>query len=144
MSVAEPSAVLFACTYNRIRSPMAAALARRAGQGRLYVDSCGLIPAEDEIDPFAAAVMAEIGVDLAAHDAKTFEELQDGSFDLIVALSPEAEVRARGWAAGKAVAVEAWPTEDPSAEQGTREMRLEAFRRVRDELAARVDARFRP
>lgn len=144
MSPAQPQAVLFACTYNRIRSPMAAALARRALGDRVFVESCGARSEIDEIDPFAAAVMGEIGVDLHAHDAKSFDELQDGSFDLIVALSPEAEARAREMARGMAVQVEVWPTEDPSAEQGTREARLEAYRRVRDELSRRVDARFRP
>lgn len=144
MSPILPQAVLFACTYNRIRSPMAAALARRALGDAVFVESCGARSEIDEIDPFAQAVMAEVGVDLAAHDAKSFEELQDGSFDLIVALSLEAEARARELARGHATTVEVWETEDPSLEQGTREARLDAYRRVRDALSAQVDSRFRP
>ena len=37
-----PGAVLFACNFNRVRSPMAEALLKRALGDRVYVDSCGL------------------------------------------------------------------------------------------------------
>jgi protein-tyrosine-phosphatase len=136
-----PDAVLFACTMNRVRSPMAAALMQRRFGDRVYVDSCGIREGEG-IDPFVVAVMAEIGCDLSEQTAKTFEELHDGSFDLIVALSPEAAARAVAGARGLATEVEVWPTEDPTVEGGSRAQRLDAYRRVRDAIKRKIDERF--
>ena len=56
------TSVLFACTYNMIRSPMAAAMMRHYHGTRVYVDSVG-VREGDEVDPFAVAVMEEIVVD---------------------------------------------------------------------------------
>jgi protein-tyrosine-phosphatase len=148
-----PGAVLFACNFNRVRSPMAEALLRRLVGDQVYVDSCGLKPipdggpevdgAEPVIDPFAVAVMAEVGCDLAGHQAKTFEELEDASFDLVVSLTPEAQHRAVELTRGRAAEIEYWPTFDPTLVEGSREARLAAYREVRDALAARISKRFR-
>ena len=98
-----PGAVLFACNFNQVRSPMAEALLKQLAGDRVYVDSCGLRrPArvhDDEadedvdagVDPFAQAVMAERGCDLARHRPKTFDDLEDFSFDLVISLTPEAQ-----------------------------------------------------
>jgi protein-tyrosine-phosphatase len=149
-----PGAVLFTCNFNRVRSPMAEALLKRLVGDRVYVDSCGLKPApngsdlpEDEgtsgVDPFALAVMAEIGCDLGRHQAKTFDDLEDASFDLVVSLTPEAQHRAVELTRGRAAEIEYWPTFDPTLVDGSREARLAAYREVRDALAARISARFR-
>lgn len=149
---ARPGAVLFACNFNRVRSPMAEGLLKRLAGDRIYVDSCGLkhTPALDmeeeagrRIDPFAAAVMDEIGCDLSGHRAKTFEELEDESFDLVISLTPEAQHRAVELARGRAVTMEYWPTLDPVLAEGSREARLAAYREVRDLLATRIAERFR-
>lgn len=146
-----PGAVLFACNLNFVRSPMAKALLMRVAGDRIFVDSCGLKrmpPPDDEdepalpVDPFAAAVMAEIGIDLSAHKAKTFDQLEDDSFDLVISLTPEAQHRAVELARGRAVEIEYWPTLDPTLTDGARESRLAAYREVRDGLAARIKARF--
>ena len=136
-----PGAVLFACTQNRVRSPMAAALMRRRFGGRVYVDSCGLKPAE-EIDPFVVAVMDEIGADLHEHHPKRFEALEDGSFDVIVSLSPEAHHRALEFARHMATDVVYWPTIDPTVVDGARDVRLAAYRGVRDGLDKRIREHF--
>lgn len=136
-----PAAVLFACTLNRVRSPMAAALMRRRFGRSTFVDSCGLKPAE-EVDPFSAAVMDELGLDIAAHAPKGFDELEDASFDLVVTLSPEAHHRALEWTRHLACEVEYWPTFDPAIADGSREQRLYAYRQVRDGLDARILDRF--
>ncbi len=136
-----PDAVLFACNLNRVRSPVAAALLRHRLGARVFVDSCGLKPG-DCVDPFAAAVMAEVGLDLSAHRPKGFDELEDASFDLVVSLSPEAHHRAIELARGRAVELEYWPIYDPTLEGGSREQRLTAFRNLRSELGRRLDARF--
>ncbi len=132
-----PGAVLFACTLNRVRSPMAAALMRRRFGGRVYVDSCGL-KAADEVDPFAVSVMDELGGDLHDHTPKRFEALEDGSFDAIVTLSPEAHHRALEYARHMATEVVYWPTHDPTIAEGARDARLAAYRAVRDALDKRI------
>ncbi len=140
---AAPGAVLFACTLNRIRSPMAAGLMRRLHGAAVFVDCCGLRPGpRREPDPFMLAAMDEVGIDLAGHRPKSFDELEDGSFDAVISLSPEAHHRAGELARGRAVELEYWPTFDPTLAGGAREMRLDAYREVRDALEARIRRRF--
>jgi protein-tyrosine-phosphatase len=126
---------------NRVRSPMAAGLLQRRLRGRVFVDSCGLQEGEG-IDPFVVAVMAEVGVDLSEQAPKTFGALAADSFDLIVSLTPQAHDRALALARGRAVEVELWPTDDPTAVGGARAQRLEAYRRIRDDINRRIAARF--
>lgn len=138
---AEIGAVLFACTMNQVRSPMAAALLRQRWGGRIFVDSCGLRAAA-ELDPFVETVMDEIGLDLTGHRPKTFDALEDGSFDLVISLSPEAQHRAVELARGRAIDIEYWPTMDPTLASGSREAVLDAYRATRDELRRRILERF--
>ncbi len=135
-----PSSVLFACTFNAIRSPMAEALLRHLHGRRIYVESVGVRSAE--IDPFAVAAMDEIGIDLRRHRSKTFDELEDTSFDLVVSLSPEAQHSAVELTRTMSCEVEFWPVLDPTAVEGSREETLEAYRRVRDHLRRRILERF--
>jgi protein-tyrosine-phosphatase len=142
MRSARPQAVLFACGLNSVRSPMAAALFRHFF-GRTYVGSAGV--RKGELDPFAVAAMDEIGLDIAKHKPMTIEEMEDWeglNFDLIVTLSPEAHHRALDLTRTLAADVEYWPTADPTAIEGTREQRLDAYRDVRDQLAKRIKDRF--
>ena len=139
---ARPRAVLFACGQNSVRSPMAAALLRRM-QGAPRVASAGV--RKGELDAFAVAAMAEIGIDIAEHEPVTFEELEDWDgldFDLIVTLAPEAHHKALELTHRLSAAVEYWPTADPTAAEGNREQRLDAYRAIRDQLMARIYARF--
>jgi protein-tyrosine-phosphatase len=135
-----PSSVLFACTLNSIRSPMAEAMLKHWHGRHIYVDSVGV--REGEIDPFAVAVMDEIGIDLSRHRVKTFDELEDTSFDLVVSLSPEAQHRAVELTRTMACTVEYWPVLDASAVEGSRDERLAAYRAVRDHLRRRILERF--
>ena len=136
-----PDAVLFACGQNSIRSPMAAAIMRHLFGHVVYVDSVGV--RAREIDGFVIAVMDEIGIDLCGHKPKSFDELEDTSFDLIVSLSPEAQHRAVEMTRTMACEVEFWNTLDPSVIQASRETILNAYREVRDGLRARILHRFR-
>ena len=135
-----PGSVLFCCTRNAIRSPMAEAILKMLHGRRIFVDSAGV--RGGDVDGFAVAVMDEIGLDLTRHRAKTFDELEDTSFDLIVSLSPEAQHRAVELTRTMAAEVEFWKTMDPSIVEGNREVRLDAYRQVRDWLMARIQARF--
>lgn len=137
-----PGSVLFACTMNAVRSPMAAAILRHLAGRRTYVESAGVRAGEP--DPFVAAVMNEIGIDVSRHDPRTISELGDTSFDLIVTLSPEAHHQALELTRTMAVDVEYWPTFDASlmVGQGSREQVLDSYRAVRDRLFQRVKDRF--
>jgi protein-tyrosine-phosphatase len=143
MAVARrPQAVLFMCGLNAVRSPMAAGLFRHFF-GRTYVGSAGV--RKGELDPFAVAAMEEIGLDIAKHKPMTIEEMEEWeglNFDLIVTLSPEAHHRALEVTRTLGADVEYWPTADPTATEGTREQRLDAYREVRDQLAQRIRQRF--
>ena len=133
--------VLFACTLNAVRSPMAEGLARAMLGSRIYVDSAGLSTAS--LDPFAVAAMAEIGIDIRDHNTQDFDDITVDEFDLIVALSPEALERLKALTRASSTAVEYWPTDDPTAESGgSREHRLAAYRAVRDGLRKRIKESF--
>ena len=138
-----PQSVLFACAMNSIRSPMAESLLQQMFPHALYVRSAGV--KKGEIDPFAVAVMAELGQDISTHKPITFEELEDWeglNFDLIITLSPEAHHKALDLTRTIAAEVEYWPTLDPTTIEGSREQRLDAYRGVRDQLLERIKARF--
>lgn len=134
-----PQSVLFACTQNAIRSPMAEALARHFFGRDIYFASAGIKPGK--VDPFAVAVMDEEGMDISAHKPHSFADLEDSNFDLIITLSPEAHHSALELTRTMAVEVAYWPTLDPSATHGSRAQVLDAYRSVRDGLARRIKQR---
>jgi protein-tyrosine-phosphatase len=141
--ISRPQSVLFACGMNAVRSPMAAALAQQMLGKSIYIGSAGV--QRGELDPFAVAVMDEIGIDISRHKPVTFEDVDDLeglNFDLIVTLSPPAHHKALELTRVNAAEVEYWPTLDPTGVEGSREQRLEAYRAVRDELMAQIRARF--
>jgi len=88
------------------------------------------------------AVMDEIGIDISKHRPKTFEDLEDDSFDVIISLSPEAQHKAVELTRTNSCEVEFWPTFDPTLVEGSREARLDAYRQVRDELMRHILQRF--
>src|ERR1700751_3822028 len=138
-----PQAVLFACGMNSVRSPMAASLLQQMFPHALYVKSAGV--RKGELDPFAVAVMSELGQDISQHRPMTFEELEDWeglNFDLIITLPPEAHHKALELTRTLAAEVEYWPTPDPTTTSGNREQQLEAHRAVRGQLMARIKQRF--
>jgi len=136
-----PSAVLFCCTMNSVRSPMAESILKFLHGHRIYVDSVGVRSAD--IDGYSVAVMDEIGIDLGRHNSKTFDDLEDDFYDLVIPLSPEAQHRAVELTRVMAVDIEFWNTFDPSLiESENREAKLEAYRQVRDQLMQKIKARF--
>ena len=111
----------------------------------IYVGSAGV--RKGDLDPFAVAVMQEIGIDISRQKPTTLEELEEWeglNFDLIVTLAPEAHHRALELTRTIAAEVEYWPTPDATAIEGSREQRLAAYREVRDQLARRIRERFAP
>ena len=129
--------ILFACTLNRTRSPMAEGLARALCGSSAVIDSCGVDPAE-EFDPFMLCVLGEVGAGLVDRPGKGFETLEQGDYDVVIALTPEAQERAQRIAGPRGVAVRYWPTADPTLVEGSREAVLEAYREVRESLSRRI------
>lgn len=109
----------------------------------LYVRSAGI--RKGELDPFAVAVMAELGQDISGHELMTLEDLENWeglNFDLIITLSPEAHHKALELTRAHAADVEYWPTHDPTGAEGNREQKLQAYRDVCDGLLMRIRKRF--
>ena len=135
----KPASVLFVCTMNAVRSPIAAALLHHLRGKDIYVQSAGVDAGA--LDPMAVDVMAEIGIAMA-HNPQRFEDLQDDCFDLVVALSHEAETHALEWSRTVSASVEYWITTDPTLVEGSPEQRRAAYRAVRDTLKRQIAARF--
>lgn len=117
---------------------MAAALARLAFP-HIYVRSAGIEPGN--ADPFAAAVMAELGLDISGRAPRTLEQLGETTFDLVVTLAPEAHHHVLEMARTQSFDVEYWPTHDPSTSTGARSQILESYRACRDALDRHIRAR---
>jgi protein-tyrosine-phosphatase len=137
---AMPSAVLFICGMNSIRSPIAEALARSMLPAKIYVASAGV--EKGEVDPFAEAVLEEVGLKRISPQPRTFEELEDDYFDLIITLTPKAHHMALELTRTTSVHVEYWQTLDPTLVQGRRDQILDAYRDVRDNLKQHIQERF--
>lgn len=135
-----PGSVLFCCTMNSVRSPMAEGILKALYPKQVFVDSAGV--RKEKVDPLAVEVMDEIGLDIGKHRSKTFDDLEDSSFDLIISLSPEAQHTAVDMTRTMACDVEFWNTFDPTIVEGTREQRLAAYREVRDFLNKKIRERF--
>src|SRR5690625_4265470 len=135
-----PAAVLFACSENSIRSPLAEALLKHLMGHRIYVDSCGV--RAQEIDPFVVPALDEPGIDRRNHQPKTFEELDDSASDLTIWLAPQPQHSAVTWPRTMACDVDFWNTFDPSLAEGARDAKMAAYRDVRDQLLDRIKRRF--
>ncbi len=133
--------VLFVCSMNSVRSPIAAALARKHFPGRLVARSAGV--RSGKADHFVYQVMDEVGVDMSVHTPHTMDELMASHFDVIVTLADDAKkaVAERGL---EAAVLEHWPVADPSEVEGARESTLEAYRALRDDLDTRLRERLGP
>jgi protein-tyrosine-phosphatase len=139
MERARPSSVLFACSMNSVRSPMAETIAKHLFPRQIYVQSAGA--RRGELDPFAVKALEEIGLDMSRHKPHTFEDIEDTNFDLVITLAPEAHHKALDLTRTMAMDVEYWPTIDPQLTNGSRDQIMEAYRGVRDGLIRRIKDR---
>ncbi len=113
-----------------------------------YVQSAG-VRNDMEIDGFTIAVCQEMGVELARHRSRSFDEMQEwgddlSGFDLVVALSPASQRRALDLTRYFHLEVEYWPILDPTGLGETRDQKLENYRQARDQIRDRMLARFGP
>ena len=111
-----------------------------------YVQSVGVVN-DLEIDGFAIAACAEIGVELERHRSRSFEELEEmgealSGFDLIVALSPASQRKALDLTRFYHLTVEYWPIMDPTGLGETREAKLNAYRQTRDQIMDKLRGRW--
>ena len=134
------SSVLFLCGMNAIRSPIAETLARKILPPTVYVASAGV--RQGQRDPFVDAVLAERGLSLGERQPQRYEDMEDGYFDLIVTMAPEAHHAALDASGTSSVEVEFWPMPDPSVVTGSREQILDAYRDVLKRIEERIARRF--
>jgi len=134
-----PASVLFVCGLNAIRSPIAKALMQKMHPS-IYVASAGVM--RGSRDPFVSAIIAEEGLSLEYHNPQAIEELEDGFFDLIITLTPQAHHVVLEKMREFSVEVEYWPTPDPALASGSREQIMHAYREVREFLKQRISRRF--
>ena len=143
-----PSSVLFCCDHNAVRSPMAEGMMKKFYGHDAYVQSAGVYN-DMEIDGFSIAVCDELGIELARHRSRSFDEMEQwgddlSAFDLVVALSPASQRRALELTRLFHLDVEYWPILDPTGLGETREAKLESYRQARDQIKARMIERFGP
>lgn len=138
-----PQSILFMCNYNSVRSPMAECLAKSHCGTSVFVDSVGIQANLMEINPFAISVMEELSLELSNHKSKHFHELNDTSFDLVIALNPDAHRKAIELTRVYSTEVEYWSIEDPTTVKGSRENIMTAFREVRDDLSEKIKNRLK-
>ena len=137
-----PQSILFCCDHNAVRSPMAEGIMKKFYGTGSYVQSVG-VHNDLEIDGFSIAVCKEMGVELARHRSRSFDEMEQwgddlSSFDLVVALSPASQRRALELTRYFHLDVEYWPILDPSGLGETREAKLASYRQARDQIVERL------
>ena len=135
-----PGTVLFACTHNMIRSPIAEGLTKAMFPNKVFVDSCGIYKGAP--DGFVITVMEEIGIDMLSHQPKNFADLENEYFDLIICFSAESYEVAKDFADGKSSEVIYWPVFDAALASDVREERLAAYRQVRDTISDQLNKQF--
>jgi arsenate reductase len=125
---------------------MAEGMARKFYPRRIFVQSAG-VRNELDIDGFSVAVCAEIDVHLERHKVRSFHDMEEwgdriDAYDLIIALSPAAQRQALEYTRYHAIDVEYWPIVDPTGLGETRDAKLVAYRRARDQIRERIIKRF--
>ncbi len=130
--------ILFVCSMNSVRSPMAAALARYLFPGKLIARSAGAH--SGKADNFVHAAMEELGIDMSVHTPHTMDELVATRFDLVITLSEEARKAVENRALDTAE-LEHWTIEDPTLIEGSHAVRLAAYQQLRDGLKKRIGER---
>ncbi len=130
--------VLFVCTHNSSRSQMAEGLLRGRYGNRYEVHSAGTNPGG--VNPFAVAVMDEIGIDVSDHASDPIEAYDDTPLDVVVTVCDDAAENCPYIPARKKNLHRGF--EDPSAVKSAEEEKRAAFRRIRDELADWIDETF--
>ena len=134
LPVAGPVRVLFLCNANSGRSQMGEALLGQLGGPGFVAASAGVQPRP--VSPFAVRALDEHGIDWSSARSKPLGALAEREFDYVVNLS-ESMREACATMPGRHSTLH-WDLPDPGATEGPDDVRLESYRRVRDEIAARL------
>lgn len=143
-----PNSILFCCDHNSVRSPMAEGIMKKFYGKNTYVQSVGVMN-DQEIDGFAIAVCAEIGVELSRHQSRSFDQMEQwgddlSSFDLILSLSPASQRRALELTRYFHLEVNYWPIMDPTGLGESRDSKLRSYRQSRDQIVAELTRQWGP
>jgi arsenate reductase len=134
LRVNPPIRVLFLCTHNSARSQMAEGLLRALGGGEYEVHSAGT--EATAVRPLAITAMAELGIDISDQQSKTLERYLPDHWDFVITVCDDANESCPFFPGGRVR--DHWSFEDPSKATGTPDEQLAVYRRVRDQIAARV------
>ncbi|MBI2213077.1 MAG: arsenate reductase ArsC [Acidobacteria bacterium] len=126
---------LILCTHNSARSQMAEGLLRHLAGDRFEVESAGT--EQTRVNPFAIAAMKEIGIDISSHSSKTLERFLGETWDYVITVCDNANESCPIFP-GAAARLH-WSFEDPSAAKGSDEEKLAEFRRIREQIRARLE-----
>ena len=127
--------VLFLCTHNSARSQMAEGMMRNLAEDRFEVHSAGT--EATHVRPLAIRAMEEIGIDISGQESKTLNSYLEEPFDYVITVCDEANEACPFFPGAKNRLH--WSLEDPSRAEGSEEEQLAIFRRVRDEIRARIE-----
>lgn len=127
--------VLILCTGNSCRSQMAEAIWTELGKGEWDAYSAGSKPS-GYVHPLAIEAMKELGVDIGGYESKLASDFQNQPFDLVVTVCDNAREDCPIYPEAKETLH--WPFDDPADAQGTNEEKMPTFRRVRDEIKAKI------
>jgi len=128
--------LLFLCVANSARSQIAEGLARKIFGDSATVQSAGSQPSR--VNPYAIAVMSEVGVDLTTHTSKAVDTIDPASVDTVITLCAE-EVCPVFLGSARRLH---WPIPDPASSDPAvpPDEMLRRFRSARDEIRAKLDA----
>ena len=130
-----PTRVLFLCTHNSARSQMAEGFLRELGGDRFDVESAGT--AATRVNPLAIQAMAEVGIDISLHEAKTVDRFVNERFDLVITVCDDAAEACPVFP--NARERRHWSFPDPSKATGDDDTRFAVFTRVRDSIRGRIE-----
>lgn len=130
------SSVLFVCTYNSIRSPMAEGLAKKHLGQSIYLQSAGV--EGGQLDPMVAEVLKEWDIDIAQHHARPFEDLFDTNFDCVISLSEPARDMVKKISNDYSWTTYHWDVINPTEIEGSRTQKLERFCDLRNQLHKKI------
>ncbi|MBA3823607.1 MAG: arsenate reductase ArsC [Ktedonobacterales bacterium] len=128
--------VLFLCTHNSARSQMAQGLLNWLASDRYIAFSAGTHPTQ--INPFAVAVMGELGIDINGQGVHQTTDYYNQPFDLVVTVCDDAAEECPIFPGARQQLH--WSFADPSAFIGDDAAKLAAFRETRDRILARLRA----
>ena len=134
--MANSKRVLFLCVGNSCRSQMAEGLLRNLDPEKFDVHSAGSMASG--VNAYGVKVMAEIGIDISSHRSKAVDEYAGQRFDYVMTVCDESQHGPCPVFVGEAGRRFHWPFDDPAYATGSEADVLGVFRRVRDEIRARL------